>query len=207
MTDSISDDWILLPLWLQPLLITLNPSVIAIPHTFTNTVHTNPLCPNLHSQFTADAPSRCALVPIRLSTAHTQHNSTRKSSNLQVSISRVQVSGVPYLLYNFGTDHAQKTQPFYCCMTSQFGVPRDLYPGRPLARWLLPSTDHTENLFCPCLPKQLPSNELQRYVHYCCLYSLLRECLWSHCLATMTFLYCYRNGPYITIFFGYLRLI
>jgi hypothetical protein len=33
--------------------------------------------------------------------------------------------------------------------------------------------------------------------HYC-LSSLLRECLRSRCLATMTFLYCYRNGPYVT---------
>jgi hypothetical protein len=66
MTGSSSDDWILLALRLRPLLITLNPNAIAIPHTFTNTLHTNLLCPNLHSQFTAVAASCTALVPVRL---------------------------------------------------------------------------------------------------------------------------------------------
>jgi hypothetical protein len=33
--------------------------------------------------------------------------------------------------------------------------------SRPsINRWLLPSMDLTENLFCPCLSKQSPSNEL-----------------------------------------------
>jgi hypothetical protein len=40
MTGSSSDDWILLALWLQPLVITLTHSDIAIPHNlpllFTN---------------------------------------------------------------------------------------------------------------------------------------------------------------------------
>jgi hypothetical protein len=98
MTGSISGNWILLALRLQPLLITLNPNAIAIPHTFTNTLHTNILCPNLHLQFTAIAPSRTALVPIRVSNAHRLHYGTRKSSNLKVSTSRVQVTGVPYPL-------------------------------------------------------------------------------------------------------------
>jgi hypothetical protein len=47
----------------------------------------------------------------------------------------------------------------------------------------------------------LPRNELQRCIHYCCPYSLLRECLRSRYLTTMAFLYLYRNGPYITILF------
>jgi hypothetical protein len=82
---------------------------------------------------------------------------------------------------------------------SQLGLPRDLHSGRPLAFWLLPSTDHTENLFCPCWKMQLPSNGLQRCIHYCCLYSLLPECSRSRCLATIPFLCCYRNGPYVKI--------
>jgi hypothetical protein len=88
MTGSISDNWILLALWLQPLFITLNHNTRSSTH-FTITLHTNLLCPNLHSQFTAVAPSRTALVPIRFSTAHTLRYGTRKSSNLQVATSRV----------------------------------------------------------------------------------------------------------------------
>jgi hypothetical protein len=42
MTGSSSDDWILLALLLQPLLITLNHNTIAIPHTL-QLLHTNPL--------------------------------------------------------------------------------------------------------------------------------------------------------------------
>jgi hypothetical protein len=42
---------------------------------------------------------------------------------------------------------------------------------------------------------------------YCCLYSLLRECLRSRCLTTMTFVYCYRNGPYVTILLRVGRVI
>jgi hypothetical protein len=42
MTGSSSNDWILLALRLQPLLITLNHNTIAIPHT-TQSLHTNPL--------------------------------------------------------------------------------------------------------------------------------------------------------------------
>jgi hypothetical protein len=42
MTGSSSDDWILLALRLQPLLITLNHKAIAIPHTL-QSPHTNPL--------------------------------------------------------------------------------------------------------------------------------------------------------------------
>jgi hypothetical protein len=38
MTGSSSDDWILLALWLQPLVITLTYSAIAIPHTLQSTV-------------------------------------------------------------------------------------------------------------------------------------------------------------------------
>jgi hypothetical protein len=30
------------------------------------------------------------------------------------------------------------------CITPLLGVPRDCYLSSPLARWLLPSTDHTE---------------------------------------------------------------
>jgi hypothetical protein len=44
MTGSSSDDWILLALRLQPLLITLNHNAIAIPHTLQSR-HTNPLRP------------------------------------------------------------------------------------------------------------------------------------------------------------------
>jgi hypothetical protein len=83
-----------------------------------------------------------------------------KSSSLQISKSSHPVSGLPYLLQIFGTDHAQKTQPLYCCATSQLGLPHDLNPGRPLAPWLLPSTDQIESFFCRCLTTQLPSNEL-----------------------------------------------
>jgi hypothetical protein len=45
MTGSSSDDWILLAVWLQPFLITLNHNPIAIPHslqslfTLTHSVH------------------------------------------------------------------------------------------------------------------------------------------------------------------------
>jgi hypothetical protein len=42
MTGSISDDWILLALWLQSLLITLSHNTIAILHT-SQSLHTNPL--------------------------------------------------------------------------------------------------------------------------------------------------------------------
>jgi hypothetical protein len=42
MTGSSSDDWILLALQLQPLLITFNHNAIAIPHTL-QLLHTNPL--------------------------------------------------------------------------------------------------------------------------------------------------------------------
>jgi hypothetical protein len=38
MTGSSSDDWILLALWLQPLLITLHHNPITIPHTLQSTV-------------------------------------------------------------------------------------------------------------------------------------------------------------------------
>jgi hypothetical protein len=37
---------------------------------------------------------------------------------------------------------------------------------------------------------QLPSNNLQRCIHYCCPHSRLRECLPSRYLVTTTFLYC-----------------
>jgi hypothetical protein len=67
MTGSSSDDWILLALWLQPLSITLNHNTIADSTHFTITLHTNLLCPNLHSKFTAVAPSHISLVPIRFS--------------------------------------------------------------------------------------------------------------------------------------------
>jgi hypothetical protein len=39
MTGSSSDDWILSALWLQPLLITLTYSAIAIPHTLHSSLH------------------------------------------------------------------------------------------------------------------------------------------------------------------------
>jgi hypothetical protein len=55
MTGSSSDDWILLALWLQPLVVTLHHSAIAVPHTL-HSLHTNPLSPYLHSKFTAIAP-------------------------------------------------------------------------------------------------------------------------------------------------------
>jgi hypothetical protein len=42
MTGSSSDDWILLALWLQPLLITLTYNAVAIPHIL-QSLHTNPL--------------------------------------------------------------------------------------------------------------------------------------------------------------------
>jgi hypothetical protein len=64
MTGSSSDDWILLAVRLQPLLITLNHNTIADSTHFTIILHTDLLCPNMHSQFTAIAPSRIALVPI-----------------------------------------------------------------------------------------------------------------------------------------------
>jgi hypothetical protein len=38
MMGSSSDDWILLALWLQPLVITLTYNAIAIPHTLQSTV-------------------------------------------------------------------------------------------------------------------------------------------------------------------------
>jgi hypothetical protein len=38
MTGSSSDDWILLAVWLQPLVITLTYSAITIPHTLQSTV-------------------------------------------------------------------------------------------------------------------------------------------------------------------------
>jgi hypothetical protein len=106
------------------------------------------------------------------------------------------------MLQNLGTDHAQKKQPFYCCVISQSGLSRNLDPGRPSTRWLLPSTDNIENVICPCLLTQLLKTSYKDSIHYCFLYSLLRECLSSHYLATMAFLYCYRNGPYVTIRFG-----
>jgi hypothetical protein len=71
MTGSSSDDWILLALWLQPLLITLSHNTIAIPH-IVETLLTLILSV-LHSQFTVIAPSLIALV-------HTLHYCTRKSS-------------------------------------------------------------------------------------------------------------------------------
>jgi hypothetical protein len=72
MTDSSSDDWILLALRLQSLLITLNHNAFAILHTL-QSLHTNLLCPNLYStklHSSLTAPSRTALVPIRFSAAH-----------------------------------------------------------------------------------------------------------------------------------------
>jgi hypothetical protein len=48
MTGSSSDDWILLALQLQVLLITLNYTAIPILDTL-QSLHTNLLCPNLYS--------------------------------------------------------------------------------------------------------------------------------------------------------------
>jgi hypothetical protein len=76
MTGSSSDDWILLALRLQLLSITRNYNAIAIPHTL-QSLFTLIFCPILHLQFTAIAPRRTALVPIRFSTeSHTPYITT-----------------------------------------------------------------------------------------------------------------------------------
>jgi hypothetical protein len=72
MTGSSSDNWILLALLLQSLLITLNHNVIAILH-ISQSLHTNIRRPNLYStnlRNSLTAASRTALVPIRSSTAN-----------------------------------------------------------------------------------------------------------------------------------------
>jgi hypothetical protein len=81
MTGSSLDDWILLALRLQPLLITLKKNAIDIPHTL-QTLHTNPLSlfalistmtlslllnrPNLHPSLTAPNCSTLKVFPGRL---------------------------------------------------------------------------------------------------------------------------------------------
>jgi hypothetical protein len=57
------------------------------------------------------------------------------------------------------------------------------------------STDRIENTSPDVLLEglfisQLPSKKLKWCIHYCCPHSLLRECLRSSCLVTMTFFYC-----------------
>jgi hypothetical protein len=39
MMGSSSDDWIVLALWLQSLLVTLNHDAIVVPHTFSSPLH------------------------------------------------------------------------------------------------------------------------------------------------------------------------
>jgi hypothetical protein len=61
-------------------------------------------------------------------------------------------------LYSLGTDHAKKTQPFYCCITSYVTSQRVDWSASRCR-----TTDNTENLFCPCIPTWLPVNKL--YIH------------------------------------------
>jgi hypothetical protein len=47
-------------------------------------------------------------------------------------------------VYSRGTDHTENS--LHRCIMPLLGVPRDRYLGSPLARWLLPSTDHIKNI-------------------------------------------------------------
>jgi hypothetical protein len=79
MTGSSSDDWILLALWLQPLLVTLSHNPITIPHIL-QSLHTNP-----HSLFPPVITTLATLHKLLKAALHCT-DGTRKSSNHTLSL-------------------------------------------------------------------------------------------------------------------------
>jgi hypothetical protein len=125
MTGSSSDDWILLVLRLQVLLITLNYTAIPIVHTL-QSFHTDLLCPNLYSvhwselHYTALINATNRLLVSLYYNTHKVFKTHAKSSQVDLSTLTACLLlltppaydwltihlGFPYRL---GTDHAENT--------------------------------------------------------------------------------------------------
>jgi hypothetical protein len=163
-TGSISDDWTLLALRLQSLLITFNHNAIAVSHIL-QSLHTNPLCPNLYStnlHSSLTAPNCTELVPIRFSTANrlliSLYYSSLKSSNHNLNLHRT-------------TSNSSSILQAYCLLATAHS-----------SRLRLLSTTRTLNCYCQ-LPTRYsgklviqPWPDRRKQSLFCCV---IRDITWS----------------------------